>query len=219
MTDKPFQMPGLGAAAFGHSGQPFADMSQALHWMQNMWSSYMNSPMAPTFDPDELDRRIKDLKAVEQWLAINQGLLRTTIQGLEIQRAGMASLRAMMEGNASSPRSGAPLDSKQASTEGKDDPSVQTPESSGPEIQRSEYLALEQANQWWGFLHKQFEQLASHASASGLNDSMTKDPKQASTRLKPTTDQTPEHKVSKAAKESAMPKARAAVKSRRRKAS
>ncbi|NCV25641.1 MAG: hypothetical protein EBW58_05375, partial [Betaproteobacteria bacterium] len=97
MTEKSFQMPGSGSAGTQGPGQPFADMSQGLAWMQTMWSTYMNSPMAPTLDLEELDRRIKDLKAVEQWLAINQNLLRSTIQGLEIQRTGIASLHAMMD--------------------------------------------------------------------------------------------------------------------------
>ncbi|MEY3184629.1 MAG: hypothetical protein RLZZ613_1317 [Pseudomonadota bacterium] len=65
MIDKAFHMPGMPAAGLPSGTQPFADMSQGLTWMQNMWSSYMNSPMAPTLDIDELDRRIKDLKAVE----------------------------------------------------------------------------------------------------------------------------------------------------------
>ena len=60
MIDKAFQMPGMNASGLPSGTQPFADMSQGLAWMQNMWSSYMNSPMAPTLDVDELDRRVHD---------------------------------------------------------------------------------------------------------------------------------------------------------------
>ncbi|NBP36467.1 MAG: hypothetical protein EBV01_13880, partial [Betaproteobacteria bacterium] len=35
---------------------------------------------------------------------------------------------------------------------------------------QSEHPALDQASQWWGFLQKQFEQLASHASLSKASD-------------------------------------------------
>ncbi|NBQ78182.1 MAG: hypothetical protein EBT99_05965 [Betaproteobacteria bacterium] len=146
MIDKAFQMPGLTASGLDGAGKPFADMSQGLTWMQNMWSSYMSSPMAPTLDVDELDRRIKDLKAVEQWLAMNQGLLRTTIQGLEIQRAGMAGFQAMMASR-----------SEQAAV------SPTTPSTPSSPF-------TDQASQWWGFLQKQFEQLASHASLSKASD-------------------------------------------------
>ncbi len=182
MIDKAFQMPGMNASGLPSGTQPFADMSQGLAWMQNMWSSYMNSPMAPTLDIDELDRRIKDLKAVEQWLSVNQALLRTTIQGLEIQRAGMAGLRAMMEarGEAASPSTlgssvpqsppkfGAQDALQEAnSSPGQNHAGAQASFQAKPgNAEQHEHPAMEQATQWWGFLQKQFEQLASHASLS-----------------------------------------------------
>ena len=159
MIDKAFQMPGLTASGLDGAGKPFADMSQGLTWMQNMWSSYMSSPMAPTLDVDELDRRIKDLKAVEQWLAMNQGLLRTTIQGLEIQRAGMAGFQAMMASR-----------SEQAAVSPTTPSTPSAPASTPGFSPQSEHPALDQASQWWGFLQKQFEQLASHASLSKASD-------------------------------------------------
>lgn len=173
MIDKAFQMPGMNASGLPSGTQPFADMSQGLAWMQNMWSSYMNSPMAPTLDVDELDRRIKDLKAVEQWLSVNQALLRSTIQGLEIQRAGIAGFRSMMESQHESTDNGpstATAPERNPTTPGQNaaDPgpnataSVHNP--TAQEQGQSAHPAMEQANQWWGFLQKQFEQLASKAS-------------------------------------------------------
>lgn len=53
------------------------------------------SMIAPTMDVDELDKRITDLKAVEHWLEINAGMLRTTIQTLEVQRATIATLKGI----------------------------------------------------------------------------------------------------------------------------
>lgn len=49
--------------------------------------------IAPTLDVDELDKRIADLRAVEQWLQLNAGMLRTTIQSLEVQRATIVTLK------------------------------------------------------------------------------------------------------------------------------
>jgi pimeloyl-ACP methyl ester carboxylesterase len=43
------------------------------------------------------DARIADLKAVEQWLNVNQSMLHNTIQGLEIQRGTLAAIRAFSE--------------------------------------------------------------------------------------------------------------------------
>jgi hypothetical protein len=50
--------------------------------------------MAPTFDVGEIDKRIADLRAVEQWLNLNVNLLRATIQGLEVQRNTIETLRS-----------------------------------------------------------------------------------------------------------------------------
>src|SRR5206468_2658546 len=47
--------------------------------------------MAPTLVQDELDRRIAELKSVENWLNMNLNVLRMTIQGLEMQKAGLAA--------------------------------------------------------------------------------------------------------------------------------
>jgi hypothetical protein len=55
----------------------------------------MPSMIAPTVDIEELDKRIADLRAVEQWLELNAGMLRTTIQTLEVQRATIATLKGI----------------------------------------------------------------------------------------------------------------------------
>jgi len=51
------------------------------------------SMITPTLDVGELDKRIADLRAVEQWLALNANMLRATIQSLEVQRNTIATLR------------------------------------------------------------------------------------------------------------------------------
>ncbi|MCO5397059.1 PhaM family polyhydroxyalkanoate granule multifunctional regulatory protein [Ralstonia soli] len=48
---------------------------------------------APPMDLEELDKRIHDLRAVEGWLQLNASLLRTAIQGLEVQRATLVALQ------------------------------------------------------------------------------------------------------------------------------
>jgi hypothetical protein len=52
------------------------------------------SMITPTLDVGELDKRIADLRAVEQWLALNANMLRATIQSLEVQRNTIATLRS-----------------------------------------------------------------------------------------------------------------------------
>ena len=51
--------------------------------------------IAPTLDPEELDKRINDLKTVQFWLEQNARMLATTIQALEVQRMTLSTLKTM----------------------------------------------------------------------------------------------------------------------------
>uniref|UniRef100_B1XSF8 Conserved hypothetical membrane associated protein n=1 Tax=Polynucleobacter necessarius subsp. necessarius (strain STIR1) TaxID=452638 RepID=B1XSF8_POLNS len=48
----------------------------------------------PGLDVDELEKRIKDLKSVENWLNLNLNILKSTIQELEVQHATMMALKS-----------------------------------------------------------------------------------------------------------------------------
>jgi hypothetical protein len=67
-----------------------------FEFLKNLWGP-MGLPlagvMAPTLIQNELDRRIADLKSVENWLNMNLNVLRMTIQGLEMQKAGLAAMQ------------------------------------------------------------------------------------------------------------------------------
>jgi hypothetical protein len=54
----------------------------------------MSDMMTPLMNVEELDKRITDLRAVEQWLKLNLNMLQSAIQALEVQRATLATLRA-----------------------------------------------------------------------------------------------------------------------------
>src|SRR5712692_4402967 len=47
----------------------------------------------PTLDPNEIEKRIQELKSVEGWLNLNLNVLRMAIQGLEMQKAGLAAMQ------------------------------------------------------------------------------------------------------------------------------
>jgi hypothetical protein len=71
-----------------------------LNFMRNMWGNMgfsLPGMVAPTFDVDELDKRIKDMKAVEGWLRMNLSMLQMTIQGLEMQRSTVGAVQAMSQ--------------------------------------------------------------------------------------------------------------------------
>jgi hypothetical protein len=75
-----------------------AQYDDGLEFLRKMWGNLgfgMPGMVTPTLDTDELERRIADLKAVEGWLKMNLGMLQMTIQGLEVQRATLAAVRAM----------------------------------------------------------------------------------------------------------------------------
>lgn len=71
-----------------------------MEFLNTLWGgAAMPLPglIAPTLDAHEIDKRIADLKAVEGWLKTNLGLLQLTIQGLEMQRATLASLSTLQD--------------------------------------------------------------------------------------------------------------------------
>ncbi|MDE1955220.1 MAG: hypothetical protein KGJ03_05835 [Betaproteobacteria bacterium] len=73
---------------------PAMEFFQSLLKGSGMSSSFANW-MAPTLDPDELERKIVDLRAVLQWLEANVRLTQATIQGLEVQRMTLSTLKTM----------------------------------------------------------------------------------------------------------------------------
>jgi uncharacterized alkaline shock family protein YloU len=48
----------------------------------------------PTFDPEEVQKRINDLRSVETWLNMNLNMIKVAVQGLEVQKAALQAMRA-----------------------------------------------------------------------------------------------------------------------------
>lgn len=69
-----------------------------FEFLKKLWSP-MGLPMPgvvpPLLDPKEVDKRIADLRSVENWLNMNLSVLRMTIQGLEMQRATLAAFQSL----------------------------------------------------------------------------------------------------------------------------
>ena len=51
----------------------------------------------PTLDPQEIEKRVAELRAVEAWLSMNLNMLRMAIQGLEVQKIALQAMRATAE--------------------------------------------------------------------------------------------------------------------------
>lgn len=54
-----------------------------------------NQWVAPTINPQELEKRIEELRTVQFWLEQNARMLAATIQALEVQRMTLSTLHAM----------------------------------------------------------------------------------------------------------------------------
>jgi hypothetical protein len=69
-----------------------------FEFMKKLWNP-MGLPMpgmvAPTLDIDAVEKKIADLKSVENWLNLNLNMLRLSIQGLEMQKNTLAAMKAM----------------------------------------------------------------------------------------------------------------------------
>ena len=48
----------------------------------------------PTLDPQDVDKRLADLRSVEAWLSMNLNMVRLSIQGLEVQKSALLAMRA-----------------------------------------------------------------------------------------------------------------------------
>ena len=69
-----------------------------FEFMKSLWNP-MGLPMpgmvAPTLDLDAVEKKIADLKSVENWLNLNLNMLRLSLQGLEMQKQALAAMKAM----------------------------------------------------------------------------------------------------------------------------
>jgi len=111
---------------------PFQDPFELL---RKMWAP-MGLPLAPLLDPNDIEKRISDLKSVETWLSMNMNVLRMTIQGLEMQKATLAAFQAMQPGADASPKPGAAAQPKAGAQPG----------AGGP--------AQSVADAWWSMLQQ-----------------------------------------------------------------
>ena len=48
----------------------------------------------PTLDPQEIEKRLADLRSIDTWLSMNLNMVRLSIQGLEVQKSALLAMRA-----------------------------------------------------------------------------------------------------------------------------
>ena len=124
--------------------------------------------IAPTLDPEEIEKRIQELKTVQFWLEQNARLLGTTIQALEVQRMTLATLKTM----------NLPMtDLRDALKARLPEPEAE-PEEPAPAPRKAAATKAAEATapaaidpmQWWGALTQQFTELATQAVKDSTAD-------------------------------------------------
>lgn len=75
-------------------------MLNSMKMMGQAWQNFASvAPQASAMamDPNELEKRIEELKSVESWLKLNLSMLSSSIHSLEIQKANLEHFNSMME--------------------------------------------------------------------------------------------------------------------------
>jgi hypothetical protein len=130
---------------------------------------HMGQWVTPTLNPEELQKRIDELRTVQFWLEQNSRMLSATIQALEVQRMTLATLKTMNV-------SAADLKSAMNIPTPKDENTKSDPAG-------KDQTSAVDPTQWWNNITQQFGQLA----AQVVKDSApAKDPSPASSATPPT---------------------------------
>jgi hypothetical protein len=133
--------------------------------------------VAPTLDPEELDKRIQELKTVLFWLEQNSKAVGATIQALEVQRMTLNTLKGMnmsFQDLAASlkakPQEAAAQPAYAFTPEAAPAPPAAEPEAPKAQPKARKSSAKKEAAaggvdpaHWWGALTDQFQHIATHA--------------------------------------------------------
>jgi hypothetical protein len=141
--------------------------------------------VAPTLDPEELEKRIQELKTVQFWLEQNTKAVGATIQALEVQRMTLNTLKGMnmsfndladsLKAKTQEAAPAAPAQPKYSFTQAapaqaEPEPEVEAevehaseaPKASKPRGKKAAAGGVDPSH-WWGALTDQFQHIATHA--------------------------------------------------------
>jgi hypothetical protein len=157
-------------------GANFAKMVPGFDFLQDLVKNAgaalpnIGQWIAPTLNPEELEKRIEDLRTVQFWLEQNARMLAATIQALEVQRMTLSTLKTMnvqmddlreslqirvpITQARAEPAPASPVPKAAAKTPRKTGKSAQAQAAPAPAVDPM---------QWWGALTKQFTELAASA--------------------------------------------------------
>lgn len=168
---------------WGVTGLPTLPTPTSMAQFATRLPQTLPSMIAPTLDVEELDKRITDLRAVEQWLNLNLSMLRTTVQSLEVQRNTIATLKsfggAMLSAGPAQATAapaavanwpyaaGQPMPNVAALAGAAGPPAAMPRKRRGPRAAAAAAAAALPLNPtaWWNTLQEQFTKIAATAAA------------------------------------------------------
>jgi hypothetical protein len=137
--------------------------------------------VAPTLNPEEIEKRIGELRTVQFWLEQNARMLGATIQALEVQRMTLSTLKTMnvqMGDLRESLTAAVPVfagavtgkkEAQPAADQAADDVSLPPADVKPPPADVKPPPGVDPM-QWWGALTQQFTELASKAVKDNATD-------------------------------------------------
>ena len=128
--------------------------------------------VAPTLNPEELEKRIEELRTVQFWLEQNSRMLGATIQALEVQRMTLSTLKTMNVPLAQLRESLKVRAAVDPAPESEPSPAAKKARSTRKPSPAEAAMAAGAVDpmQWWGALTKQFTQLAAVAMKDSAGD-------------------------------------------------
>ena len=166
-------------------------MNDTLEFVRNMWGAMKIPGMSmPSMSPDDINKQIADLKAVESWLQMNMSMLRTTIQTLEVQSATLSAIQTMGQ-SFSQASTGRPATEAKPGFDSPFEKMADKADKPASGMPDTSALAAQFANTalWWNTVQDQFAQAVNQA-VTPAKEPVSKKPaakKKTSTAAKKTT--------------------------------
>jgi hypothetical protein len=177
---------------------PFAPFAPGFEFFQGLVNNAgaalpgIGKWVAPTLNPQELEKRISELRTVQFWLEQNTRMLAATIQALEVQRMTLSTLKTMnvqMDDLRDSLQMKSPQPAERSAPESAfsgffGNTSAPKPVTGAPSVFSSSSASSEPVEpssaaapppgvdplQWWNALTQQFTQLATQAMQQSATD-------------------------------------------------
>jgi hypothetical protein len=136
--------------------------------------------VAPTLNPEELEKRIEELRTVQFWLEQNARMLGATIQALEVQRMTLSTLQTMnvqmsdlrdsLQIKLPESAAGAPAPAPAPAPAAAPPAAGARPRGKAASPAAAPAAQAVDPMQWWGALTKQFTELATTAMKDSATD-------------------------------------------------